>query len=414
LESNPAADKKFNCAGCSRLIECFQMARRPPPKKKPATARGLDARLRALEEENRRLRASPAAAIGRITGEFNTLDLDLMVETAVRRISELVHARLGSIYLYDYEAQELVLASRVHPRAISERISLETHRDSVMDRVLRSRAPIAVHGFAGWTAANPPALERPFASSYATETCLSVPLLTANYAVGVLNLADREDGGPFDPDTELPAVEQLCRVLAMAIRNCKLFKEVQNQARTDALTGLRNYRAFHETLRTEIHRSQRYHRPLGLISLDIDSFKEINDRFGHPAGDAALAELGKVIRAATRREDFSARTGGDEIAILLPETGEEGSLSVVRRLIQAVRAHAFEFQGRRLPLSISVGVAFFRPDMTVAQMVGAADQALYKAKLGGKDRFETADEPTSSPPPAPPDPTPAPSRRAKK
>jgi len=177
----------------------------------------------------------------------------------------------------------------------------------------------------------------------------------------------------------------------MAIRNCKLFREGQNQAHTDALTGLRNYRAFHETLRTEMHRSQRYGRPLGLIMLDIDFFKELNDRFGHQAGDAALSELGKVIRAATRREDFAARYGGDEIAILLPETAPPGCLSVVRRLLASVREHKFLFEGKRLPFSISLGVAFFKPDMSITQMVGAADQALYRAKQEGRDRFEAAE-----------------------
>src|SRR6185295_14781874 len=202
---------------------------------------------------------------------------------------------------------------------------------------------------------------------------------------------DKEGGGSFDPETDIPAVEHLARVLSMAIRNSKLFREVQNQAHTDALTGLRNYRAFLETLRTEMHRSQRYGRPLGLIMLDVDSFKELNDRHGHQAGDAALTELGKVIRAATRREDFAARYGGDEIAILLPETPPEGCLSVVRRLVSSVREHKFIFEGKRLPFSISVGVAFFKTDMSITQMVGAADQALYKAKQGGRDRFEAAE-----------------------
>ena len=140
-----------------------------------------------------------------------------------------------------------------------------------------------------------------------------------------------------------------------------------------------------------MHRSQRYARPLGLVMLDIDSFKELNDHFGHQAGDAALSELGKVIRSVTRREDFSARYGGDEIAVILPETGQTGSLSVVRRLLAAVREHKFTFDGKRLPFSISVGVAFFKADMSITQIVGAADQALYKAKQGGRNRFEAAE-----------------------
>ncbi len=374
------------------------MPKRAPPRRKRPPAGDLARQIRGLEEENRRLRArleglpaAPALPIGEITEEFNTLDLDRIAAVATKRIQALVGARLCSLFLYDYDTQELVLASHTHPRPLPERISLKAHRHSVMDHALRERRVIAVHGFHDWEKERKLRIERSFAQQYETEICLAAPLLTANYVVGVLNLADKEGGVPFAPETEIPAIEHLARVLAMAIRNCKLFREVQNQAHTDALTGLRNYRAFHETLRTEMHRSQRYSRPLGLVMLDVDSFKELNDRYGHQAGDAALSDLGKVIRAATRREDFAARYGGDEIAILLPETGQTGCMSVVRRLLAAVREHKFMFGHQRLPFSISIGVAFFKPDMTITQMVGAADQALYKAKQAGRNRFESAD-----------------------
>ena len=374
------------------------MPRRTAPKPKKAPAPDLALRVRELEEENRRLRTRleglPAArvlSLAEIAEDFNSLDLGRLSAVATKRIAGLVGARLASLFLYDYDTRELVLASHTHPRPLAERISLSAHRHSVMDRALSTRAIVNVNGFHAWEKAHQARLERSFADHYQTETCLSAPLFTANFVVGVLNLADKEGGGPFDPQTDAPAVEHLARVLAMAIRNCKLFREVQNQAHTDALTGLRNYRAFQETLRTEMHRSQRYGRPLGLVMLDIDSFKELNDRYGHPAGDAALSELGRVIRGATRREDFSARYGGDEIAILLPETGPAGCLSAVRRLLAAVREHPFLFEGKRLPLSVSVGVAYFKPDMSIPQIVGAADQALYRAKQGGKNRFEAAD-----------------------
>ncbi len=371
------------------------MPKRPGSRSSPRGTKNLAARVRELETENRRLRARldnpERVPLSDIVEEFNSLDLDRIAGVASRRIPLLVGARLCSLFLYDYESQELVLASHTHPRPLPERISLKAHRNSVMDRALSTRSTVLIDGFREWEKAHDARLERSFASQYETETCLSVPLFTANFVVGILNLADKQGGGSFDPATDVPAVEHLSRVLAMAVRNGKLFREIQNQARTDALTGLRNYRAFQETLRTEMHRSQRYGRPLGLVMLDIDSFKELNDKFGHPAGDAALTALGKVIRAATRTEDFAARTGGDEISILLPETGAAGGLSVVRRLLAAVREHKIMVDGKRLPFSISVGVAFFKPDMSIPQLVGAADQALYKAKQAGRDRFVAAE-----------------------
>jgi len=382
------------------MMQWVFMPKRSPPKRAAGTGKkkGLEARLRELEEENRLLRsrlegipASRLLSLGEIAEEFSTLDLDRIAKVGTQRISGLVEARLSSLFLYEYETDDLVLAAHTHPRPLPERLSLKTHRHSVMDRVLSGRRTLSIHGFHAWEAEHRMKLDRTFSAQYETETCLSVPLRTANFVVGVLNLADKQGGGGFDPRTDVPVVEHLARILALAIRNGKLFREVQNQAHTDALTGLRNYRAFHETLRTEIHRSQRYGRPLGLIMLDVDGFKELNDRHGHQAGDAALSELGKVIRAATRREDFSARYGGDEIAILLPETPPIGCLSVVRRLVTSVRQHKFLFGGERLPFTVSVGVAYFKPDMSITQLVGAADQALYKAKQSGKDRFEAAE-----------------------
>jgi diguanylate cyclase (GGDEF)-like protein len=363
-------------------------ARRPGNR---AAARDSAEEIVQLRESLGRLRVR-LARIGEITQEFNTLDLDRIAQAATRRMSEFLGARSSSLYLYDYAGDELALKAATHGYPLAEKIALKHAKHTVMGLAVASLAPVRVDGFAAWEKAHRLRIERPFASKYAGETCLSLPLHTASFVVGVLNFADKEGG--FDPEEDVPAAEQLGRILAMAVRNCRLFREVQNQAHTDALTGLRNYRAFHETLRTEMHRSSRYGRPLGLVMLDVDSFKELNDRFGHPAGDAALARLGSLIRDALRREDFAARYGGDEIAILLPETPPDGCLSVVRRLMGSVQGARCLHEGRRLPLSISVGVAFFKPEMTAAQFVEAADQALYRAKQAGKNRFAVLGEKT--------------------
>jgi diguanylate cyclase (GGDEF)-like protein len=260
-----------------------------------------------------------------------------------------------------------------------------------MGRILQSREPLNINGFAQAERTLGLRFERPHAQGYRTETCLAIPLQTANFLVGVLNLADR-DGGEGFRDDDLQVVDQLGRILSMAIRNCRLFREVQSQAHTDALTRLGNYRAFHETLRSEMHRSERYGRPLTLIMIDLDSFKSLNDEFGHQAGDAALAEMGRVVRESLRREDFAARYGGDEIAVILPETKSRGALMVVQRLLAAVRARKFVHEERVLPVSISAGVASFQPGMSVTQLVGSADEALYRAKQGGRDRYAVSGE----------------------
>lgn len=326
--------------------------------------------------------------LSELAQDFGVLDIDRLAEAALTKIPELVKARRCSLWIYEYETHELLRAGPDPDKRLPERIALKLHPDSLMSHALQTRQSIRMDSFKSLPKGRGPRFERPHAADYATETCLVVPLQTAQYLVGALCLADRVRG-TFEDDA--PVVEHLARILAMALRNGRLFREIQSQAHTDALTGLKNYRAFHESLRTEIHRAQRYQRPLGLVNLDIDAFKEINDRHGHPAGDVVLSGLGKVLRATVRREDLAARTGGDEIAVILPETDLAGSLAVAQRLIDAVRKHEFLFHDKRLPVTVSVGVAQFRAGMSVVQLIEAADGALYRAKQGGKNRFAGTD-----------------------
>ncbi len=367
----------------------------------------IAARLRILEEENRALRtdverlegnrrslqrlSDRVLAIDAISQDLNSLDLDRITRVAVRQIPEVIGARTCSLFLYDYEKDELNLKSHTHPYELSASVPVSRHPNTVMSRALQSRKILNISRFEDFESSHHTRLERPFAQKYSTETCLSVPLRTANFTVGILNFAEKQGHPSFDDIHDMPAVEHLSRVLAMAIRNCNLFSEVQSQARTDDLTRLGNHRAFHETLRGEMHRATRYGRPLGLMMLDVDSFKEINDRFGHLAGDAALAQLGRIILSTVRREDLAARYGGDEIAILLPETSRAGCVTAVERLMAAVRGHAFTHEDRILPVTISVGLALFVPDFPASRLIAEADSALYRAKQSGRNRYALAD-----------------------
>jgi diguanylate cyclase (GGDEF)-like protein len=363
-------------------------------------------RLRELQEENRRLRSSLELAegsrgglaerfvrVGEIAQELSTLDLGKIGRVATTAVPALVGARVASLYLYDYEADELSLLANNHSRDLTEKISVPLHRNTVMVHAFLSRKPLVVSDFREYERSARKRLERPFANTYEGESCISLPLQSANFMVGALNLADKRGARAFDPAGDVPPLEQVGRILAMALRNCRLFKEVQSQAHTDALTGLGNHRAFQNMLRAEMHRAERYERPLGLVMLDVDSFKELNDRYGHQAGDAALKELGRTLLASLRREDYAARYGGDEIAIILPETRPRGGIMAVQRLMAAVRGREFAFEGKRMPLSVSVGLAAFKAGMTPEQFVGAADEALYRAKQAGRDRHEVAAEP---------------------
>ncbi len=170
--------------------------------------------------------------------------------------------------------------------------------------------------------------------------------------------------------------------------------ELQKIAATDALTGLLTRRSFHRALAREMERAQRYRRTASLITFDIDHFKAINDTYGHAAGDAVLRSLGTVCRPILRSIDLLARHGGEEFALLLPETTERGGMDVAERLRHAIADAVIPFEDRMLKITSSFGVTVVghTGDSTEAAL-DRADDALYEAKNSGRDRvvFKGAD-----------------------
>jgi len=158
---------------------------------------------------------------------------------------------------------------------------------------------------------------------------------------------------------------------------------------TDALTGLSNARGLLDRLETELARSRRYREPLALLLVDLDGLKEINDRYGHRAGDEAIRSLAEVIRSQLRETDVGARWGGDEFAILAPRTSKVEALAFAERIRVLIPQHSAQW-----PLSGSIGVASIDPTtgeelVDSATLMRTADVAMYEAKRGGKNRVAT-------------------------
>ena len=171
-------------------------------------------------------------------------------------------------------------------------------------------------------------------------------------------------------------------------------EEIYRLKTTDGLTGANNKRAFDEELQREFHRFLRYGRPLVLIMFDIDHFKKVNDTYGHLAGDRVLSELGRLLGGAVRAEDTFCRYGGEEFALLLPETGLVDGVRLAERLRADVEAARFEFDDMIIPVTISGGVAEASSDMAGPdKFVAAADERLYAAKRSGRNRIEPQSEP---------------------
>jgi diguanylate cyclase (GGDEF)-like protein len=185
----------------------------------------------------------------------------------------------------------------------------------------------------------------------------------------------------------LVLVQRLSRALVRAQEESRRNRKL---ADLDALTGLHNRRFFHETLAREVARAQRYERRLALIIFDLDDFKAINDRIGHLSGDVVLAETAQRVRAVLRSADIACRVGGDEFAVVLPESTTADGDRLYRRLRAAVSSKPVG-QARRLTLS--AGIAELLPDDGPTTFFERADEALYRAKELGKGQLVEAGRP---------------------
>ncbi|WP_354699899.1 hypothetical protein DSM112329_00158 [Paraconexibacter sp. AEG42_29] len=200
---------------------------------------------------------------------------------------------------------------------------------------------------------------------------------------------------PFRP-SERELFHYLAGQASVSIENVGLHEAVERQAVTDELTGLANRRRFQEVLGGEVERSRRFGQTVGLIMLDIDNFKKVNDTYGHPAGDLVLKEVARVLRESSREIDHPARYGGEELCSVLPGTDIEGAYQLAERVrigIESLRLPIRTADDEPLQVTASFGVAT-HPGSSgdVRSLVAAADAALYEAKHSGKNRTERAAE----------------------
>jgi len=167
----------------------------------------------------------------------------------------------------------------------------------------------------------------------------------------------------------------------------ELEQELERQARTDFLTGIANRRHFLDLADQELARTRRYGRPFSMLMLDLDMFKNVNDRYGHRVGDLTLQKVVDVCKQILREVDVFGRLGGEEFGIMLPETDSEQAVQVADRVRQAIAEASVRLpQGGSVGVTASIGVATYSPDDDVDAVLSRADRALYAAKRSGRDR----------------------------
>ena len=202
-------------------------------------------------------------------------------------------------------------------------------------------------------------------------------------------------GSDFDAEERMTAAS-LAGQAVVALENARLHRIVERQALVDGLTGLANRRQADKVLVSELARAQRLGGPVALILADVDDFKRVNDRYGHPTGDMVLRDLAASLRETVREIDIAARWGGEEFAVILPGTDLDGAAQVAERLRVALSdREILSTDGVPLHVTASFGAAASNSSTTVVQLIEAADEALYRAKRAGKDRVYAGTEPVT-------------------
>jgi diguanylate cyclase (GGDEF)-like protein len=305
----------------------------------------------------------------------------LELNEILQNIIEILKISYGysyiSIYLLDRDVLQLGAELGYPDDLIIDEISIYA---GVIGRCVRSKQPQFI-----LNVNDDPDFLR---AAYEVKSEICVPLLKHDRLLGVLNVESKEDRPLTEDDMNL--LETLAGPLAVAIDNARLHAEVKAMALTDSMSGLANRRAFDEMLHTELTRAERYNHPLSLIIMDLDSFKQFNDLYGHPAGDIRLKEIAEMLKENVREPDIAARYGGEEFAVILPNTNKRGAIKLAERLCRSAEAKApktFLTGGAISGYTISLGVAAFPDDaLTEQDLLLAADNAELNAKRLGKNR----------------------------
>jgi diguanylate cyclase (GGDEF)-like protein len=342
---------------------------------------GMSEQLASKIDEVKRQRGELSEAIRRVGDALATgLDRSGVVALAVRTAVDACEAEAGR-------------AQPVSAEAFSES-SIATD-DAELDEAMRAaeRRAAGVRLVPKRQPGRPPRMATP--ASVGTVHALAVPMLgslpgSPEY-LGVLSIARHRRH--FTREEE-ELLQYLAGQAVVSIENARLHETVELQAVTDELTGLANLRALHTILESELERSRRFGTPLALVMLDLDHFKQINDEFGHQQGDEVLELVADVLREFSRDIDTPARYGGEELAVVLPQTNSEGAEQLAERIREAV-------DGLEVPRVDGEGVLRLQASFGVAAvpesgsdregLIAAADAALYRAKRAGRNRVERAD-----------------------
>jgi len=331
-----------------------------------ADRRRLDQLMRAL----RRIPAEP--------------DLDEVARELLQAARDLVDTTGGAIAIWDDDAPRVLVCESSDGGPEAGRTLVADDSEMAIaaraeSRIIREDRPRSA----------PPVASREERWAYPPRALATVPLMAPTGVVGLLSLWTSEL--PRFDERSIELVDAAAPYFALVLNHARRYGMARERAERDPLTRLRNRRAFDAALDGEAARFRRYVRPLSVLLVDLDHFKQINDTHGHEAGDAVLQLVARTLEHELRDNDLPARFGGEEFVVLLPETDRSHAQDAAERLRRAIEALDFSWQGRPIPIRASIGVASC-PECADSphDLIRAADEALYEAKENGRNQVRVA------------------------
>ncbi|HXX56804.1 MAG TPA: sensor domain-containing diguanylate cyclase [Thermodesulfovibrionales bacterium] len=320
----------------------------------------------------------------------STLDPQEIFYLIVKKISEVIPVTRCSIIRVDSDKRYAHVVSTFETPLVKN-IKLDLSKYPEIKKALVSREPVVIKDVT-----TDPLLERlqDIISPLGIRSIVVIPIIFHEEVIGTLFLRTSRAGYAFT-ENEIRLCNAIANVSANSLYNAFLFEKLESEklrfeklAITDFLTGAYNIRYFYHRLQEEFSRSERYALPLSCLMIDIDHFKEINDKFGHRTGDTVLREFAQVLKKHTRKSDVLARYGGEEFIMLLTQTTETGAVSKAEAMRSYIENYKFRsLKGRKGP-TVSIGVASFPNSRikTNEQLITFSDNALYRAKTTGRNQ----------------------------
>jgi diguanylate cyclase (GGDEF)-like protein len=374
----PAGDGKVSLRFPDRTGRAVGRARRPTAGHEPPARSSRDSwsRLRSGAARARRelARADAQAVLARAV--FAPLDPARVARAVVERVASWMPALACRVVVARPGEGVRVLAAAGDGRGLDAAARL------VAVEVVRSGRHVAV------------AELDPNAARAQPVAAVGLPLVGRDGVLGAIVILDREPSRRALPVSAVArGLRALVEPAGLALDTALRLDRAEALSVTDDLTQLYNSRFLHQALRREVKRVSRGGRPLSVLFVDMDGFKSVNDRHGHLSGSAALVEVGEVIRQSARETDVVSRFGGDEFALVLPETSAGGAVAVGERVRDRIAAHVFlAGAGLHVRLSASVGVATLSATLPTAEsLLQAADRAMYWVKAHGKNGIHVAE-----------------------